>query len=888
MSDGERIGLIGRNGTGKSSLLQVIAGQRDLDDGQLQTRDGLSVVFVEQEPELPRASSLRECLALRGRLDSIHDERERWRTEARLVEYLHRFGLDEATAPESASGGEKKRAALALAFALAPDLLLLDEPTNHLDLDGIARVEDQVVKAKAAIVITHDRAFLDRVATRIVELDRGLLRSYPGNFAAYETRKAGELAAEATAARKFDQFWAQEEAWIRKGVEARRTRDEGRVRRLEALRRERSERRARLGNVKLAVDAGERSGRLVAELSHVTKAFDGRTVVRDLTLRILRGDRLGLIGPNGAGKSTLLKLILGTLPPDSGTIRQGARLQIAYFDQLREQLDGERTLAETISPGSEWVETAGGRKHVLSYLADFLFPPQRADTPVRALSGGERNRLLLARLFARPANLLVLDEPTNDLDIESLELLETTLQTYPGTLLLVSHDRTFLDNVVTQTLVAESRAGEEAGTWHEYVGGYSDWLAQRPGAAPASRCRPPRPSRRNRRRSRRPPRPRRRESSRSPSGASSRRCRTSSKRWSASSTRSPSACAAPTTTRRARTPSRRTGRGRRKSSTRSPASSSGGKSSTAAARAGHAGVARCSGPHPRAVRVVRPSDGRHVARRHARVATPPAPGRRTVYHARVTYAPPRESPGGTNQGRHGCPTTSTTISIFPASMTRTSRCRSTTTSTTASAKRSWRRRTSCCPAAGRPDRVLNDALVEGMRIVGIDFRDGILFVPEVLLAANAMKGGMEILRPLLAETGVEPIGKMVIGTVKGDIHDIGKNLVAMMMEGAGFEVIDLGINNPVEKYLAALAEHKPDILGLSALLTTTMPYMKVVIDTMKDQGIRDDYIVLVGGAPLNEAFGKAVGADAYCRDAAIAVETAKALIAMRRAMRVAQ
>ncbi len=490
VSEGERIGLIGRNGTGKSSLLQVIAGQRELDDGQFQTRDGLSVVLVEQEPELPRASSLRECLALRGRLDAIADERERWRTEARLVEYLHRFGLDEAIAPEAASGGEKKRAALALAFALAPDLLLLDEPTNHLDLDGIARVEDQVAKARAAIVITHDRAFLDRVATRIVELDRGLLRSYPGNFAAYEARKAGELSAEATAQRKFDQFWAQEEAWIRKGIEARRTRDEGRVRRLEALRRERSERRARLGNVKLAVDAGERSGRLVAELSHVSKAFGGRTVVRDLTLRIMRGDRLGLIGPNGAGKSTLLKLILGTLPPDSGTVKQGSKLQIAYFDQLREQLDGQRTLAETISPGSEWVETAGGRKHVLSYLADFLFPPQRADTPVRALSGGERNRLLLARLFARPANLLVLDEPTNDLDIESLELLESTLQTYPGTLLLVSHDRTFLDNVVTQTLVAESRAdgagAGESGTWYEYVGGYTDWVAQRPGAVPAT------------------------------------------------------------------------------------------------------------------------------------------------------------------------------------------------------------------------------------------------------------------------------------------------------------------------------------------------------------------------------------------------------------------
>jgi ATP-binding cassette subfamily F protein uup len=476
VGEGERIGLIGRNGTGKSSLLEVIAGHASLDDGQIKRRDGLSVVLVEQEPELPRASSLRESLAVRGQLDGIADERERWRTEARLVEFLHRFGLDEATAPESASGGEKKRAALALALALAPDLLLLDEPTNHLDLDGIALVEELVAKQPASIVITHDRAFLDRVATRIVELDRGLLRSYPGNFTAYETRKAAELAAESVANRKFDHFWAQEEVWIRKGIEARRTRDEGRVRRLEALRRERGERRARLGNVKLVVDAGERSGRLVAELSRVTKAFGGRTLVRDLTLRIMRGDRLGLIGANGAGKSTLLKLILGTLTPDSGAVRLGTKLRIAYFDQLREQLDGERTLAETISPGSDWVETAGGRKHVLSYLGDFLFPPQRADTPVRALSGGERNRLLLARLFALPANLLVLDEPTNDLDIESLELLEATLQTYPGTLLLVSHDRVFLDNVVTQTLVADPGG---TGTWQEYVGGYSDWVAQR-------------------------------------------------------------------------------------------------------------------------------------------------------------------------------------------------------------------------------------------------------------------------------------------------------------------------------------------------------------------------------------------------------------------------
>ncbi len=475
LQDGERVGLIGRNGTGKSSLLKVIAGQIALDDGECKRRDGLTVTLVEQEPELPPASSLRESLALRAKLDAIHDDRERWRAEARLVEYMHRFGLDESRAPESASGGERKRAALALAFALQPDLLLLDEPTNHLDLDGILLVEELLLKGSASIVITHDRAFLDRVATRIVELDRGLLRSWPGNFAAWEARKADALAAEAQANRKFDKFWQQEEAWIRKGVEARRTRDMGRVRRLARLRAERTLRRERLGNVRLALDAGERSGKLVAELTRVTKGFGDRTLVRDLTMRVMRGDRLGLIGPNGAGKTTLLKLILAELTPDSGTVRLGTKLQVAYFDQMRAQLDPEKTLADTITPGGEWVETANGRKHVLSYLGDFLFPPQRANAPVATLSGGERNRLLLARLFAQPANLLVLDEPTNDLDIESLELLEETLQTYPGTLLLVSHDRAFLDNVVTQTLVAEG-----GGKWREYVGGYSDWVAQRP------------------------------------------------------------------------------------------------------------------------------------------------------------------------------------------------------------------------------------------------------------------------------------------------------------------------------------------------------------------------------------------------------------------------
>ena len=480
VTQGERIGLIGRNGTGKSSLLRVITGLAPLDDGALRLPDGVRAILVEQEPELPPAATLRESLVLRGGFDAIHDDKERWRLEARLSEFAHRLQLNEDADMARLSGGERKRAALALALALEPDLLLLDEPTNHLDIEGITLLEELLAKVSAAIVITHDRAFLDRIATRIVELDRGLLRSYPGNFSAYEARKADQLAAEAVAARKFDKFWAEEEAWIRQGVKARRTRNEGRVRRLERLRNERAERRERMGNVRLRLDAGERSGKLVAELENVSKSFGGRTVVRDLSLRLLRGDRLGLIGPNGAGKSTLIKLILGQMPPDAGTVKLGTSLEVAYFDQMREQLDLAKTVAETISPGSEWVEIGGARKHIVSYLGDFLFPPQRAGSPVGTLSGGERNRLLLARLFARPANLLVLDEPTNDLDIESLELLEDTLQGYTGTLLLVSHDRVFLDNVVTQTLVAEGD-----GCWQEYAGGYSDWLLQRPQPAAA-------------------------------------------------------------------------------------------------------------------------------------------------------------------------------------------------------------------------------------------------------------------------------------------------------------------------------------------------------------------------------------------------------------------
>jgi ATP-binding cassette subfamily F protein uup len=474
IDDGERVGLIGRNGTGKSSLLQTIAGRIALDDGEVARQDGLRIVLVEQEPELPPAATLRESLIARGQIDRLPDERDRWRADARLTEFLHRLGVDPERTPDSASGGERKRSALALALALQPDLLLFDEPTNHLDIDGIAALEELLLKGPTSIVITHDRAFLDRVVTRIIELDRGLLRSFPGNFAAYEARKSEQLAAEEVANRKFDKFWAQEEVWIRRGIEARRTRNEGRVRRLEALRVERVARRERVGDLKLTLDAGERSGKLVAELIDVAKSFGERRIVQGLSLRLQRGDRLGLIGPNGAGKSTLIRLILGLLEPDAGSVRLGANVQVAYFDQMREQLDPEKSVIETISPGSDWIEIGRERKHVVTYLGDFLFSSQRANSPVKALSGGERNRLLLARLFARTANVLVMDEPTNDLDIESLELLEATLQSYAGTLLLVSHDRAFLDNVVTQTLVAEGN-----GKWQEYVGGYTDWLAQR-------------------------------------------------------------------------------------------------------------------------------------------------------------------------------------------------------------------------------------------------------------------------------------------------------------------------------------------------------------------------------------------------------------------------
>ena len=483
VADGERIGVIGRNGTGKSSLLKVVAGLDKLDDGVRTVMDGLVIAYVEQEPFLPPAQNILESLIERGKFNDVADEQEKWKKIARLEEYLHRFGLKSDQALQGTSGGEKKRAALALAFAIQSDLLLLDEPTNHLDIDGILILEELIKNeyrnSKSLMVITHDRAFLDSVSTRIVELDRGILRSYPGNFDSYESRKEQELIAEDIARRKFDKFWAQEEVWIRKGIEARRTRNEGRVRRLERLREERAARRDRLGQINLNIDAGMKSGKIVAELENVSLSFGDKTIVKNLNFKLLRGDRLGLVGHNGVGKSTLISLILGKREPDSGTVKLGTNLQIAYFDQLRAQLDPNKTVAETISPGSEWIEIGGSKKHVMAYLGDFLFPPRRANVPVFNLSGGERNRLLLARLFALPANLLVLDEPTNDLDIDSLELLEQTLQTYPGTLILVSHDRRFLDNVVTEVLAPEGK-----GLWREYVGGYSDWQHYKPKEEP--------------------------------------------------------------------------------------------------------------------------------------------------------------------------------------------------------------------------------------------------------------------------------------------------------------------------------------------------------------------------------------------------------------------
>ncbi|MGC0154605.1 ATP-binding cassette domain-containing protein [Chromobacterium vaccinii] len=503
LEPGEAVGLIGRNGAGKSSLLKSIAGAVQLDDGRINVKGDVKVAYVPQEPEFDPGHSVFEAVAeglgdLKALLTDYHkvtqqltqpdadheqalarmediqhqlEARGGWQFDALISSTLSHLDLDAKVLVGELSGGWKKRVALARALASKPDVLLLDEPTNHLDVAAIEWLEGLIRNFSGSVLlITHDRRFLDNVASRIVELDRGMLRSYPGSFSSYQTRKAEELAIEEEQNRVFDKFHAQEEVWIRKGIEARRTRNEGRVRRLEAIRRERASRRERVGQVNFQLDAGERSGKLVAELEHVDKGFDGKTLIRDFTTRILRGDKIGLIGPNGAGKTTLLKLILGELQPDAGVVKQGTKLEIAYFDQFREQLDEETSVADIISQGNDFVEIGGVKKHVMSYLEDFLFSPQRARSPVRSLSGGERNRLLLARLFTRPANVLVLDEPTNDLDIDTLELLEDVIAQYAGTVFLVSHDRAFLDNVVTQVI-----AFEGDGRLEEYPGGYQDW-----------------------------------------------------------------------------------------------------------------------------------------------------------------------------------------------------------------------------------------------------------------------------------------------------------------------------------------------------------------------------------------------------------------------------
>ena len=501
LESAQRIGLIGRNGTGKSSFLKILAGMEHADDGTLQVQQGVHIAYVAQEPVLEPQDSIFESVQRglasvrqliddycsgEGDLDQLQSQIEAldgWGWEQRVEETLQRLHLDPQARIETLSGGNRKRVALAQALVTKPDVLLLDEPTNHLDLDSIAWLEQLLLDFKGSVVaITHDRAFLDRIATCIVELDRGRLRSYPGNFGQYQFNKEDQMAQEAVVSAKADKLLAQEEVWIRKGVEARRTRSQSRIGRLENLRALRSARREQVGRVRMDVASGAPSGKLVAELTDVCKSFTSpqgevKVIVKDFTATLLRGDKIGLLGPNGAGKTTLLKLILGELQADSGKLRQGANLQVAYFDQMRNALDLEATLEDFISPGSEWIEIGNKRQHVKSYLGDFLFSPARATSPVKSLSGGERNRLLLARLFARPANVLVLDEPTNDLDIDTLELLEELLQDYAGTVFLVSHDRAFMDNVVTSIIACEA-SEEKPGFWREYEGSVQDWLTQ--------------------------------------------------------------------------------------------------------------------------------------------------------------------------------------------------------------------------------------------------------------------------------------------------------------------------------------------------------------------------------------------------------------------------
>ncbi len=505
IDQGERICLIGRNGEGKSTLMKLIAGELAADEGQVRKRDGVRIARLTQEVPRGYAGTVFELVAdglgeLAGlvkryhqlcaelaeeggeaamqRLSSVQQEMEAaggWQLEQQVGQVISRMQLDPDAAFESLSGGMKRRVMLARALVGDPDLLLLDEPTNHLDIESIAWLEEFLLGWKGSLLfVTHDRAFLRRLATRILELDRDRLSDWPGDYDNYLRRKAEMENAEAQENARFDKKLAQEEVWIRQGIKARRTRNEGRVRQLQAMREQARQRRRKQGSARLELNAAERSGKLVCEAEGISYSWEGRPIVRDLSTTILRGDRIGIIGPNGCGKSTLLNLLLGKLQPETGTIRLGTKVEVAYFDQLRAQLDEEATVIDNVGGGRDSVTVNGRQKHIIGYLQDFLFPPARARQPVKSLSGGERNRLLLAKLFTRPANLLVLDEPTNDLDVETLELLEELLLDFDGTLLLVSHDRAFLDNVVTSTLVFE---GE--GRVNAYVGGYSDWLAQR-------------------------------------------------------------------------------------------------------------------------------------------------------------------------------------------------------------------------------------------------------------------------------------------------------------------------------------------------------------------------------------------------------------------------
>jgi len=468
----ERVSIIGRNGTGKSTLLQIVGGDVAPQSGEVWHEPGLRIGRLPQDALVAEDREVFAVVA-EGLASTVTDS---WQVDQQVRMTLSRLQIPADATMDRLSGGWKRRVVLARALVGEPDLLLLDEPTNHLDIETMRWLEDWLADyAGTVLFVTHDRVFLQALATRIVELDRGRLTSWPGDYATFLRRKEESLAVEAAQDARFDKRLAEEETWLRQGIKARRTRNEGRVRALLAMREERAARRSQIGSVRFQTEISERSGQMVLEVGRVSKSFDGRAfVVRDFSARVMRGDRVGLIGANGSGKTTLLKLLIGELDPDDGEVRRGANVQIAYYDQQREQLDPERTVWQTVADGLETVTINGATQHVFGYLRDFLFPPERAQSPVRALSGGERNRLLLARLFARPFNVLVMDEPTNDLDIETLELLEERLATWPGTLLLVSHDRAFIDHVVTSTLVFEGD-----GHVQEYIGGYEDWLRQR-------------------------------------------------------------------------------------------------------------------------------------------------------------------------------------------------------------------------------------------------------------------------------------------------------------------------------------------------------------------------------------------------------------------------